>query len=532
MSHEVIVEHSGFGASTGADSTVRRGTGASAATGTCSRTSTGTTIRNTAALALPPYEAKSLNEECGVFGIWGHPDAARITYFGLRALQHRGQEGAGIVSLHDGDLHGRRGLGLVSDVFHDEREIDMLQGEAAIGHVRYATSGTGSVDNVQPLMFKFQSADPIALGHNGNLTNARTLRRELEENGGIFRSDSDTEILVHLIRCSFQNDFLARLKEALTRVRGGFAYVLLTPKAMYAALDPNGFRPLSIGRMKNGAWVVSTESCAFETIGAEFVRDIEPGEVVVIDDEGLHLDRFAPAGQMAICSMEFIYFARPDSNIRGVNVHGARKRMGALLAREAPVEADMVVGVPNSSLSAASGYAEEAHLPYETGLIKNQYVARTFIQPTQELREQGVRMKLSAVRGVVEGKRVVLVDDSIVRGTTSQRIVQLLKDAGAAEVHMRVASPPLQYPCFYGIDISTREELIAARYTVEQIRDKIGADSLEYLSVGGLIEAIGLPFTDPYTGLCVAYFNGDYPTRLHDYQEDYAQSLIDFPIIH
>lgn len=479
----------------------------------------------------PSFEAKSLNEECGVFGIWGHPDAARITYFGLRALQHRGQEGAGIVSLADGDLHARRGLGLVSEVFHDERELDTLPGAAAIGHVRYATAGSGSVDNVQPLMFKFQSADPLALAHNGNLTNARTLRRELEENGGIFRSDSDSEILAHLIRCSFQNDFLARLKESLTRVRGGFAYLLLTPKAMYAALDPNGFHPLAVGKMKNGAWVVATETCALETIGADFVRDVQPGEIVIIDDDGMHLDRFATPGPLSICSMEFIYFARPDSNIRGVNVHGARKRMGALLAKEAPVEADMVVGVPNSSLSAASGYAEAAHLPYEMGLIKNQYVARTFIQPTQELREQGVRMKLSAVRGVVEGKRVILVDDSIVRGTTSKRIVQLLKDAGAAEVHVRIASPPLRYPCFYGIDIQSRRELIAARYSIEEIRQQLGADTLEYLSIDGLIEAIGLPFPDPYTGICVAYFNGDYPTRLHDYQVEYDQSLIDFPVI-
>lgn len=480
---------------------------------------------------IGPLEAKSLNEECGVFGIWGHPEAARLAYFGLRALQHRGQEGAGIVSLHDSVMHARRGLGLVSDVFQDERELEVLLGSAAIGHVRYATAGSGSVDNVQPLLFKFQSDDPIALAHNGNLTNACTLRRELEEHGGIFRSDSDSEILVHLVRSSFQRTFIAKLKEALTKVRGGFAYVLLTPGGLYAALDPNGFRPLSIGQMKNGAWVVSTETCVFETIGAEFVRDVQPGELVRIDDQGLAVDRFATAGQLSICAMEFIYFARPDSNIYGVNVHGARKRMGALLAKEAPVEADMVVGVPNSSLSAASGYAEASHLPYEMGLIKNQYVARTFIQPTQELREQGVRMKLSAVRGVVEGKRVVLVDDSIVRGTTSKRIVHLLKDAGAAEVHMRVASPPLQYPCFYGIDISTRKELIAARHTIEEICQIIGADSLEYLSIDGLIEAVGLPVSEPYGGLCVAYFNGDYPTRLHDYQADYEQSLIEFPVL-
>ena len=330
---------------------------------------------------------------------------------------------------------------------------------------------------------------------------------------------------MHLIRRSEEPLFMDRVKEALNQVKGGFAYLLLTENAMIAALDPNGFRPLSIGKMVNGAYVVASETCALEVIGAEFIRDVRPGEVVIIDDAGIQIEQYTQEVQPAICSMEFIYFARPDSNIAGVNVHRARKNMGRRLAQEAPIEADMVIGVPNSSLSAASGYAEASGIPYELGLVKNQYIARTFIQPTQELREQGVRMKLSAVRGVVEGKRVILVDDSIVRGTTSRRIVQLLKEAGAKEVHVRIGSPPLRYPCFYGIDIQTRKELIAAKYTEVEICEKIEADSLAFLSEDGLIEAIGLDFDAPYSGLCMAYFNGDYPTPLYDYEENYLASL-------
>ncbi len=469
-------------------------------------------------------EVKSLNEECGVFGVWGHPDAARVTYFGLHSLQHRGQEGAGIVTNDAGKLNGHRDLGLLAEVFSDERVLQRLTGDAAIGHVRYATAGNGSVDNIQPFLFKFFDQQ-IGLAHNGNLTNAKSLRKSLEKAGAIFHSNSDTEILMHLIRRSEEPLFMDRVKEALNQVKGGFAYLLLTENAMIAALDPNGFRPLSIGRMVNGAYVVASETCALEVIGAEFIRDVRPGEVVIIDDAGIQIEQYTQEVQPAICSMEFIYFARPDSNIAGVNVHRARKNMGRRLAQEAPIEADMVIGVPNSSLSAASGYAEASGIPYELGLVKNQYIARTFIQPTQELREQGVRMKLSAVRGVVEGKRVILVDDSIVRGTTSRRIVQLLKEAGAKEVHVRIGSPPLRYPCFYGIDIQTRKELIAAKYTEAEICEKIEADSLAFLSEDGLIEAIGLDFDAPYSGLCMAYFNGDYPTPLYDYEENYLASL-------
>lgn len=469
-------------------------------------------------------EVKSLNEECGVFGVWGHPDAARVTYFGLHSLQHRGQEGAGIVTNDAGKLNGHRDLGLLAEVFSDERVLQRLTGDAAIGHVRYATAGNGSVDNIQPFLFKFFDQQ-IGLAHNGNLTNAKSLRKSLEKAGAIFHSNSDTEILMHLIRRNEEPLFMDRVKEALNQVKGGFAYLLLTENAMIAALDPNGFRPLSIGKMVNGAYVVASETCALEVIGAEFIRDVRPGEVVIIDDAGIQIEQYTQEVQPAICSMEFIYFARPDSNIAGVNVHRARKNMGRRLAQEAPIEADMVIGVPNSSLSAASGYAEASGIPYELGLVKNQYIARTFIQPTQELREQGVRMKLSAVRGVVEGKRVILVDDSIVRGTTSRRIVQLLKEAGAKEVHVRIGSPPLRYPCFYGIDIQTRKELIAAKYTEAEICEKIEADSLAFLSEDGLIEAIGLDFDAPYSGLCMAYFNGDYPTPLYDYEENYLASL-------
>ncbi|OJG79412.1 amidophosphoribosyltransferase [Enterococcus ratti] len=447
-----------------------------------------------------------------------------MTYFGLHSLQHRGQEGAGIVSNNHGKLSGYRDLGLLSEVFKDQRKLTALSGQAAIGHVRYATAGNGSVDNIQPFLFKFYDQS-IGLAHNGNLTNARSLRKSLEKEGAIFHSNSDTEILMHLIRRSEKATLLEKLKEALNEVKGGFAYLLLTENVMIAALDPNGFRPLAIGQMKNGAYVIASETCALEVIGAHFIRDVRPGEVIVIDDSGYTIDTYTKETQLAICSMEYIYFARPDSNIAGVNVHTARKNMGRNLAKEAPVEADMVVGVPNSSLSAASGYAETSGIPYEIGLVKNQYIARTFIQPTPALREQGVRMKLSAVRGVVEGKKIVMVDDSIVRGTTSRRIVRLLKEAGAKEVHVRIASPPLKYPCFYGIDIQTRKELIAANHSVEEIRQCIEADSLEFLSEEGLIDAIGLNEDAPYSGLCMAYFNGDYPTSLYDYEEKYRASL-------
>ena len=470
------------------------------------------------------YEEKSLNEECGIFGIWNHPQAAHVTYFGLHSLQHRGQEGAGILSNDTGKLLRHRDTGLVSEVFKNPTNLEKLTGTAAIGHVRYATAGEASIDNIQPFHFKFSDME-FGLAHNGNLTNTRSLKKELEGQGAIFSSSSDTEILAHLIRRSHNPSLIGKIKEALNTVKGGFAYLLMLEDKLIAALDPNGFRPLSIGQMKNGAWVVASETCAFEVIGAKWIRDVEPGELIIIDDNGIQYDTYTTDTQLAVCSMEYVYFARPDSVIHGVNVHAARKKMGRRLAQEFKYEADIVVGVPNSSLSAASGFSEEAGLPNEMGLIKNQYTQRTFIQPTQELREQGVRMKLSSVSSIVKGKRVVMVDDSIVRGTTSRRIVELLRDAGAAEVHVAIGSPELKYPCFYGIDIQTRRELISANHSVDEVCEIIGADSLTYLSLDGLIESIGLETDAPNGGLCVAYFDGAYPTPLYEYEEEYLRSL-------
>lgn len=473
------------------------------------------------------YEIKGLNEECGIFGVFGSENASALTYFGLHSLQHRGQEGAGIVSSDGDHLHQYRNRGLLAEVFADQKDLDRLVGQAAIGHVRYGTSGNNSVANIQPFLFRFHDGD-VALAHNGNLTNARSLKCQLEDKGAVFQSTSDTEILIHLIRQKKHLGFIDALKASLNEVKGGFAFLLLKKDCLVAALDPNGFRPLSIGQLENGAYVVVSETCALDVVGAKFVRDVLPGELIIIDKNGLKIDCYTEDTQLAICSMEYIYFARPDSIIHGVTVHNARKKMGRLLAKEQPTpHADMVIGVPNSSLSAASGYAEEAGLPYEMGLIKNQYIARTFIQPTQELRERGVKMKLSAVRGVVEGKSVVVVDDSIVRGTTSKQLVKLIRDAGAKEVHMRIASPPLKFPCFYGIDMSTRAELMAANHSVEEMRQIIGADSLGFLSIPSLIKAIDVPDAGnaPNGGLTVAYFDGNYPTPLYDYEADYLKSL-------
>ena len=468
---------------------------------------------------------RGLNEECGVFGIWGHPEASNVTYFGLHSLQHRGQEGGGIVSNDKEVLRGHRDLGLISEVFRDKKKLENLLGSSAIGHVRYATSGSNNIQNIQPFLFHFYDMS-VGICHNGNLINAKTLRRELEQDGAIFHSSSDTEVLIHLIRRSKEKGFKAQLKDALCKIKGGFTYLVLTKDTMYGAVDPNSLRPLAIGKMKNGAYVAASETCAIDVVGAEFVCNVGAGELVIIDDKGIRIEKYTEDTKVAIAAMEYIYFARPDSNIAGVNVHTARKRTGRRLAIEQPApDADMVIGVPNSSLSAASGYAEESGLPYEMGLIKNQYVARTFIQPTQELREQGVRMKLSAVKGVVSGKSIVLVDDSIVRGTTSKRIVQLLKEAGAREVHVRISAPPLIFPSFYGIDISTTEELIAANKTQDEICEIIGADSLGYLSEDGLIESIGLDYDAPYTGLCMDCFNGDYSAGLYDYEENYLKSM-------
>ncbi len=455
-------------------------------------------------------EIKGLNEECGVFGVWGHPDAARMTYYGLHSLQHRGQEGTGIVSTDGDQLHYEKGLGLVTEVFNDEK-LKGLAGDAAIGHVRYSTAGGGGFANVQPLVFRSQKGG-LALAHNGNLVNANALRHQLESQGSIFQTTSDTEVLAHLIKRSGFITLKDQVINALQMLKGAYAFLIMTEKGLMVALDPHGLRPLSIGRIGD-AVVVASETCAFDVVGAEYIRDVEPGELLIINDDGMTSERFSTANR-AICSMEYIYFSRPDSNINGINVHSARKNLGKELAKEAPIEADVVTGVPDSSISAAIGYAEEAGIPYELGLIKNRYVGRTFIQPTQEMREQGVKMKLSPVRGIVEGKRVVMVDDSIVRGTTSRRIVKMLREAGATEVHVRISSPPIKNPCFYGIDTSTSSELIAATHTLEQMREEIGADTLSFLSPEGMVNAIGRQDEGEYKGQCLACFNGKYPTDI------------------
>lgn len=456
-------------------------------------------------------EIKGLNEECGVFGVWGHEDASHITYYGLHSLQHRGQEGAGIVVSNKEKLKIHKGMGLVNDVF-DEDRLDRLTGSGSIGHVRYTTAGDSDFVNCQPLLFNSQTTS-LSLAHNGNIVNASALKHQLEHQGSIFQTTSDTEVIAHLIKRSGYPNLQDSIKNALTMIKGAYALAILVEDALIVAQDPNGLRPLSIGKIGD-AYVVSSETCAFDIVGAEFVRDVQPGELITINDDGMHIDRFAYSTQPTICSMEYVYFSRPDSDMGGINIHMARKNLGRQLALEAPVEADVVTGVPDSSISAAIGYAEATNIPYELGLIKNRYVGRTFIQPSQALREQGVKMKLSAVRGVVEGKRVVMVDDSIVRGTTARRIVKLLKEAGALEVHVRISSPPIINPCYYGIDTSTTGELIASKKTTEEIRLEMGADSLSYLSVDGLKEGIGRSKEMTNCGQCLACFTGEYPTDI------------------
>ncbi|MGM0845184.1 MAG: amidophosphoribosyltransferase [Bacillota bacterium] len=469
-------------------------------------------------------EIKGLNEECGVFGIWGNSQAAQLAYYGLHSLQHRGQEGAGIVVADGEKLTGVKGEGLVTEVFQ-QGAIDNLHGKAAIGHVRYATAGGGGYENVQPLLFHSGNGS-LALAHNGNLVNANALKHQLESQGSIFQTSSDTEVLAHLIKRSGFPTLKDRVKNALTMLKGAYAFVIMTETEMLVALDPNGLRPLSLGRIGD-SYCVASETCAFDIIGAEFVRDVEPGELLIINDEGISSEKFTVSSGTSVCTMEYVYFSRPDSNIHGINVHSARKRMGMQLAKEAPIEADVVTGVPDSSISSAIGYAEASGIPYEMGLIKNRYVGRTFIQPSQSLREQGVKMKLSPVRGVVEGKRVVMVDDSIVRGTTSRRIVTLLKEAGATEVHVVISSPPIKNPCYYGIDTSTHEELIASTRSVEEIREIIGADSLTFLSAEGMVEAVGRKDSSENRGHCLACFTGKYPTEIYpDTLHPYEKELV------
>jgi amidophosphoribosyltransferase len=457
-------------------------------------------------------ELKGLNEECGIFGVWGHQDAAQLTYYGLHSLQHRGQEGTGIVVSDGSKLKGVKGEGLVSEIFTADA-VKELTGNAAIGHVRYATAGGGGYENVQPLLFHSQTGS-LALAHNGNLVNVNSLKHQLEAQGSIFQTSSDTEVLAHLMKRSGYTDSKDRAKNALSMLKGAYAYLIMTENELMVALDPHGLRPLSLGCLGD-AYVVASETCAFDVVGAEYIRDIRPGELLIINDKGITSEQFAVNSTKAICTMEYIYFSRPDSNIQGINVHTARKNLGKRMAIEAPFEADVVTGVPDSSISAAIGYAEATGIPYEMGLVKNRYVGRTFIQPSQSLREQGVKMKLSPVRGVVEGKRVVMVDDSIVRGTTSRRIVTMLKEAGATEVHVVITSPPIKNPCFYGIDTSTKEELIAYDKSIEEMRVLIGADTLTFISVEGMIEAIGRKEGDGTSGYCLGCFTGNYPTEIY-----------------
>ena len=456
-----------------------------------------------------------LHEECGVFGVWGVPNAVEVTYYGLHSLQHRGQEGCGIVTVNEEEqLRRVKGLGLVTEVFNNDN-LSTLKGDMAIGHVRYSTAGGGGIENVQPFMFRHNSGD-FALAHNGNLVNSDQLRRYLEDRGSLFQSTSDSEILAHLIKKNPNERKMPRIypiMEALNMIEGAFAFVVMTQRRIYACRDKYGLRPLSLGKLGDG-YVVSSETCAFSTIGAEFIRDIEPGEIVTIDNHGIRSRRYSEYQRHAMCAMEYIYFARPDSDIESMNVHTFRKESGKLLFKESPADADIVVGVPDSSLSAAMGYAEASGLPYEMGLIKNKYIGRTFIQPSQEMRDKGVKMKLSPVMSIVSGKRVVLIDDSIVRGTTSLRIVRMLREAGATEVHVRIASPMIKFPCFYGVDISTYDELLCARRTLEEARQKIEADSLAFLSESALYEA------GKRSDLCLACFSGVYPTALYSSLED------------
>jgi amidophosphoribosyltransferase len=460
--------------------------------------------------------ADRFHDECGIFAVHGHAEASNMTYLGLYALQHRGQESAGIVSVDKGEHFVHRAMGLVADIFH-ERTLKRLPGRHAIGHVRYSTSGASAVRNAQPFCAT-TDAGPVAIAHNGNLLNARVIRGELEGRGSIFSTTADSEVIVHLLARSREATLEDRLIDALSRVKGAFSLVMLTQDAVLAVRDPHGFRPLTLGRL-DGAWVVASETCALDLIGASFERDLQPGEAIVIRRGRLRTLRpFVRAPQERFCIFEYIYFARPDSNLLGHNVYDFRKELGRVLAREHPVEADMVVPVLDSGNAAALGYAEETGIPYETALIRNHYVRRTFIEPAQSIRHFGVKVKHNAIRGFVEGKRVVLVDDSIVRGTSLLKLVNMMRQAGAREVHVRVSAPPTTGPCFYGIDTPTREELITYRHSPDEICTIIGADSLGYISLEGLRRlAQGLK-----RGFCDACFSDEYPVA-PDPQDDVPQ---------
>ena len=459
---------------------------------------------------------KEIHHECGVFGIYGVENAAQYAYYALHSLQHRGQQGCGIVSTDSQGMHLHKGAGLVIEIFN-KRNLAELTGNIALGHVRYPTTNVGGMENIQPFIFNHHTGN-FAIAHNGNIINSAELRLYLERRGSLFQSSSDSELFGHLIKKERSEDHrIYNIMDALNMIEGAFSMIIMTPNRLYACRDKYGFHPLSIAKLGSG-YVVASETCAFDAIGAEFIRDINPGEVISIDHHGIRSNDYSTFKRHRMCVMEYIYFARPDSDIEGCNVHSFRKLSGRLLYREHPVDADIVVGVPDSSLSAAMGYSEASGIPYEMGLLKNKYVGRTFIQPTQELRDKGVKMKLSPVRSIVSGKRIVLIDDSIVRGTTSRQIVRMLREAGATEVHVCIASPKYSYPCYYGVDTGTYDELIGSNHTTEQIREYIGADSLYYLSLEALYESSGRNMAK--CELFTACFNGYYPTDLYNYTED------------
>ncbi len=457
------------------------------------------------------------HDECGVFGIFGRSDAAAIVTLGLHALQHRGQEAAGIVSFDGTQFHVERHIGLIGDTFTKQSVLDRLSGSRAIGHTRYATTGGSGLRNVQPF-FAELSDGGLAIAHNGNITNAMTVQRKLQKEGAIFSSTSDTETVLHLVATSKERDTNTRFIEAVRQIEGAFSIVALTSKKMIGCRDPLGIRPLVLGDL-DGAYILASETCALDIIGARFVRDLKPGEMVVVTEKGIEsFFPFENKEKPRFCIFEYVYFARPDSLVEGRNVYEVRKEIGAELAREMPVEADIVVPVPDSGTPAAIGYAQAAGLPFELGIIRNHYVGRTFIQPTDSIRHMGVKLKHNANRRCIEGKRVVLVDDSIVRGTTSQKIVQMVRDAGAAEVHMRIASPPTRSPCFYGVDTPEAAKLLASRMSVEEMADFIRVDSLAFLTIDGLYRAVGEAARNAeQPQYCDACFTKDYPTRLTDH---------------
>ncbi|MFZ0637467.1 MAG: amidophosphoribosyltransferase [Candidatus Acidiferrales bacterium] len=447
------------------------------------------------------------HDECGVFGIFNREEAAKLTYLGLYALQHRGQESAGIASTDHNTLQVHKAMGLVQEIFTPE-VLNGLPGAAAIGHTRYSTAGDTSIANAQPVVIDCNKGK-LAVGHNGNLTNALELKRRLEHRGSIFQTTSDTEVIVHLIARSSARNLTGALVDALNQLEGAYSLLILTRDELYAVRDPRGFRPLNLGRL-DGAWVVASETCAFDLIDAEYVREIEPGEIVRISASGVESIHFAPEKPHQYCIFEHVYFSRPDSIVFGRQVNESRERLGRLLAREHPVDADVVVPLPDSGVPAAVGYAAESGVPFRMGLIRNHYIGRTFIEPVQAIRDFGVKLKLNPVRRMIEGQRVILVDDSIVRGTTSRKIVRIVREAGATEVHVRISCPPTISPCFYGVDTPTRNELIAANHSLEEIRQFLEADSLGYLSLASMRKAVD----DSEGKFCTSCYTGSYPTEL------------------